>query len=93
MKHEGSTIVAMHGKIGTLAATSLKARRRPKRARRAAISMRRASPYLKPTKGVPEPFREPRTDDVKIERDPQPHPEMIDARTVPARRPEFVGHR
>ena len=65
---------------------------RPKRARRAAISMRRARPTRTST-AVPEPFREPRADDFKIERDPQPHPEMIDARMVPARRPEFVGHR
>jgi hypothetical protein len=60
MRHKGSTFIAMRGKIGTLAALTddaprRMARPRPKRARKAAISTRRASPYLKPTKAVPGP--------------------------------------
>ena len=77
MKHKGSTIAAMRGKLAP-SRPSRKARRCPKRARRTAVL---------------EPFREGRTDDSKIERYPQAHPEMIDAGTVPARGSEFVGHR
>ena len=61
MKHEGSTIVVMQGKIGTLAALPRtmprrrKALRRPKRARGTAVS----PPWLKLTKAVPKPPRSP----------------------------------
>ena len=46
---------------------------------------------MNPSKAVLEPFREPRADDFKIERDPQPHPEMIDARTVRPAAPSSSG--